>query len=141
MSLHPITATADQMPWTPGSQALGESVLYEGKETVHFKVLSDRRSEGGGMAQIVRFSPPPGMLIKIVANARSDEHIYILSGGHGDKSGRQRLFPGDYLLHPTGLAHGAFLAIETIVFQVYNGEPDELIEFGVLPICGHNGAA
>ena len=89
------------------------------------------------MAQIVRFSPPSGMLIKVVANARSDEHIYILSGGHGDKSGRQRLFPGEYLLHPQGLAHGAFLAIETTVFQVYSGELDELLDYQILPIGGY----
>ena len=136
MSLHPITATPERMPWIPGSQALGELSLFQGKETVHFKVLSDRRSEGGGMAQIVRFSPPPGMLIKIVANARSEEHIYILSGGHCDKSGRQRLFPGDYLLHPKGLAHGAFLAIETTVFQVSSGEPDELLDFQMIAANG-----
>ena len=136
LSLHPIIATPEQIPWIPGSQALGDLSLFQGEETVHFKVLSDRRSEGGGMAQIVRFSPPPGMLIKIVANARSDEHIYILAGGHGDKSGRQRLFPGDYLLHPAGLAHGAFLAIETTGYQVYSGEPDEIVYFQVLPIGG-----
>ena len=67
MSLHPIIATPERMPWIPDSQALGELSLFQGEETVHFKVLSDRRSEGGGMAQIVRFSPPPGMLIKIAA--------------------------------------------------------------------------
>jgi hypothetical protein len=33
-----------------------------------------------------------------------------------------------------GLAHGAFLTIETTVFQVYSGEPDELIDFQILPI-------
>lgn len=33
------------------------------------------------MAQIVRFSPPSGMLMKVLAIAGSDEHIYILSGG------------------------------------------------------------
>ncbi|WCE95211.1 cupin domain-containing protein [Acidithiobacillus ferriphilus] len=136
MPLHPITAIPDQLAWIPGSQALGDVSLFQGEETIHVKILSDRRSEGGGMAQIVRFSPPSGMLIKIVANARSDEHIYILSGGHGDKSGRQRLFPGVYLLHPQGLAHGAFLAIETTVFQVYSGEPDELLDYQVLPISG-----
>ncbi|OCB03267.1 hypothetical protein BBC27_08720 [Acidithiobacillus ferrivorans] len=136
MSLHPIMASSEQIPWTAGSQALGDISLFQDTETVHFKMLSDRRSEGGGMAQIVRFSPPAGMLIKIVANARSDEHIYILSGGHGDKSGRQRLYPGDYLLHPKGLAHGAFLAIETTVFQVYSGEPDELVDFKIVAIDG-----
>ncbi len=136
MSLHPITATSDQIPWTPGSQALGAQSLFHGHETVHFKILSDRRTEGGGMAQIVRFSPPAGMLIKIVANARSDEHIYILSGGHCDKSGRQRLFPGDYLLHPEGLAHGAFLAIETRAFVVYSGEADELLDFQIIAASG-----
>ncbi len=139
MSLHPITATPDQMPWIPGSEALGEQVLFRGQETVHFKILSDRRAEGGGLAQIVRFSPPAGTLIKIVANARSDEHIYILTGGHCDKSGRQRLFPGEYLLHPEGLAHGAFLGIETIAYQIYSGEPDELLEFQILPFARTTG--
>ena len=71
-----------------------------------------------------------------MANARSDEHIYNLSGGHCDKSGQQRLFPGDYLLHPKGLAHGAFLAVETSAFVVYSGEGDELLDFQIIAANG-----
>lgn len=43
-------------------------------------------------------------------------------------------FPGDYLLHPAGMAHGAFLTIATMAFQVYIGESDELVDFALMPL-------
>jgi hypothetical protein len=39
------------------------------------------------MAYIVRFGLPEGRLIKIVAVARSEEHVYILEGGYCNKAG------------------------------------------------------
>ncbi|HQU14636.1 MAG: hypothetical protein B7Z66_04740 [Chromatiales bacterium 21-64-14] len=134
MPLRPLQLRTDEIPWTPGSAALGDLSVYQDQETVFVKPLSDRRGEGGGVAQVIRFRPPVGMLIKVLAVARSDEHIYILQGGHCDKAGRQRLFPGDYLLHPNGHRHGAFLAVETIAFVAYTGEPDELISYEILPL-------
>jgi hypothetical protein len=58
--------------WSPGSPLYGAAAVYEGRELVEVKVLSDRRAEGGGIAFLVKFMPPAGKLIKIVAVARSD---------------------------------------------------------------------
>jgi len=52
--------------WVP---FYGRAAIYEGKEVVQLKVLSDRRDQGGGIAWLVKFAPPPGKLIKIVAIA------------------------------------------------------------------------
>lgn len=136
MALLPLYLKPDDLPWTPGSTLLGDSVLYGGQETVFIKRLSDRREQGEGVAQIIRFCPPPQRLIKVLAIAGSDEHIYILSGGHCDKSGRQKQFPGYYMLHPRGHRHGAMLAVETTALVVYTGEPDELIDFQIVPVSG-----
>ena len=132
MAMLPLYVKPDDLPWTPGSTLLGDIVLYNGQETVFAKRLSDRREQGEGVAQIVRFSPPPGTLMKVLAIAGSDEHIYILSGGHCDKSGRQRQFPGHYMLHPRGHRHGAMFVVETTALIVYTGEPDELIDFQII---------
>ena len=59
----------------------GDGAFYDGKPVLEVKTLSDRRAEGGGVAHLLRASPPPGKLIKIVAVARSDEHVFNLSGG------------------------------------------------------------
>ena len=134
MALLPLYVNPDNLPWTPGSALLGASALYGGQETVFVKRLSDRREQGEGVAQIVRFSPPSGMLMKVLAIAGSDEHIYILSGGHCDKSGRQRQLPGHYMLHPRGHRHGAMFAMETTALVIYTGEPDELIDFQIVPL-------
>ncbi|GEM_PF-5714309 len=75
--------------WQPGSGQFGESSIYQGTQLSHLKVLSDRRDEGGGVAFLLRFSPPQGKLMKLVAVARSDEHIYVLEGGYCDKLGQQ----------------------------------------------------
>lgn len=122
----------DEMAWTPGSPFYGPSSIYEGQELVTLKILSDRRSEGGGIAFLVRFSPPPGKVIRIVAVARSDEHIFSLKGGHGTKSGRQLRFPGHYGLNPRGKVHSAHIGTETVGLVVYTGEPDEVRSFEVV---------
>jgi hypothetical protein len=85
------TATVD---WSPGNPIYGPSSVYEGREPVQLKILSDRRSGGGGMACVVKFAPPEGKTIKIVAVARSDEHVFHLEGGYGTRAGRQLRFPG-----------------------------------------------
>jgi hypothetical protein len=80
---------ADEMPWSPGSPLFRPSSIHEGKELVTIKILSDRRGEGAGIALLMKFAPPPGKVIRIVAVARSDEHIFALEGGRGTKSGQQ----------------------------------------------------
>ena len=73
--------------WTAGTLFYGPAAMYQGKDIVQLKILSDRRSEGGGIAWLAKFSPPPGKLIKIVATALSDEHVFNLEGGRVTKSG------------------------------------------------------
>ena len=66
------------MEWTSAVPFYGPAAVQEGQDVVRLKVLlSDRRAEGGGIAWLVKFSPPPGKLIKIVATALSDEHIFL----------------------------------------------------------------
>ena len=57
------------MDWSSGVPFYGPAAVYDGKDIVQLKVLSDRRKEGGGIAWLVRMTPPPGKLIKIVAVA------------------------------------------------------------------------
>jgi hypothetical protein len=74
--------------WTGGAPFYGPAAVHRGKDIVQLKILSDRRSEGGGIAWLAKFSPPPGKLIKIVATALSDEHVFNLTGGRVTKSGQ-----------------------------------------------------
>ena len=83
-STHVDIETAE---WTPGVPFYGPAAVYDGRDIVQLKVLSDRRAEGGGIAWLAKFSPPPGKLIKIVATALSDEHVFNLEGGRGTKTG------------------------------------------------------
>src|SRR5690348_18323513 len=120
-----------EIDWAPGSPLYGPASIHEGNETVLLKVLSDRRREGGGTAYLLRFLPPAGKVIKIVAVARSDEHIFGLEGGRGTKSGEQLRFPGTYGLNPKGKHHSAFIGTETIGLVVYTGEPDEILAYEI----------
>ena len=85
-----IHVDIDEAEWTPGLPFYGPAARYDGKDIVQLKVLSDRRAEGGGIAWLGKFSPPPGKLIKIVAIALSDEHVFNLEGGRATKSGAPR---------------------------------------------------
>src|SRR5437870_5560256 len=127
-----ITLSTQAQEWTLASYRFGESSTYHGAQLTQEKVLSDCRGEGGRIAFLLKFSPPTGKLVKLVATARSDEHIYILEGGYCDKVGRQWRFPGDYGLNPKGHVHGAFIGRETVGLVVYSGEPDEVHEFAVI---------
>src|SRR6516165_5312794 len=60
--------------WTPGTPFYGPAAVYDGKQIIQLKVLSDRRSEGGGIAWLAKFSPPPGKLIKIVPSRPGEFH-------------------------------------------------------------------
>ena len=131
MTLSALFQKTNEMPWVPASVLFGEKLLVDGEDVIFLKILSDRRAEGGGVAEISMFSPPPGKRIRIKAVAESDEHVYILEGGHDDGSGKQIRFPGDYLLHPKGLPHSAILSRETIALVIYAGEPDRVTKFRV----------
>jgi hypothetical protein len=114
------------MPWMPGTEMYGPAALYRGEPILELKTLSDRRGEGGGVAYLLRATPPAGKLIKIVAVARSDEHVFNLSGGRANKAGKPVGAPGGYALNPKGQPHSAMIAAETTSLVIYAGEPDEV---------------
>ena len=124
----------DTAPWTVGTTFCGQAAIYEGKELVQVRMLSDRRDEGGGSAWLVKFSPPPGKLIKIIATAQSDEHVFNLEGGRGTKTGQPVRSSGGYTLNPKGQPHSAFIGQETVAFVVYSGELDEIHSMEVVDI-------
>jgi len=123
------------MEWTSAVAFYGPAAVHDGKEVVQLKVLSDRRSEGGGIAWLVKFTPPPGKLIKIVATALSDEHIFSLQGGRSTKSGQRAQGAGGYGLNPKGQPHSAMIAAETMALVIYAGEPDEIKSMEIVDIA------
>ena len=128
-STHVDVAGAD---WTSAVPFYGPGAVYDGREVITLKVLSDNRENGGGIAWLARFSPPPGRLIKIVAKALSDEHVFNVEGGRGTKSGGATRSSGGYTLNPKGQPHSAFIGTETISLIVYRGEPDEIVSLEVV---------
>jgi hypothetical protein len=123
------------MEWTSAVPFYGPAAVHDGQEVVQLKVLSDRRSEGGGIAWLVKFTPPPGKLIKIVATALSDEHIFSLQGGRSTKSGQRAQGAGGYGLNPKGQPHSAMIAAETMALVIYAGEPDEIKSMEIVDIA------
>src|SRR5258707_15638921 len=103
-----------EMEWASAVPFYGPAAVYQGKDIVQLKVLSDRRREGGGIAWLVKFTPPAKKLIKIVATARSDEHIVSLQGGRSTKSGQPAQGSGGYGLNSKGQPHSAMIASETM---------------------------
>ncbi len=131
----------DAIPWTAGTAFCGPGAIWNGHEIVQVKLLSDRRSEGGGSAWLVKFSPPPGKLIKIIATARSDEHAFGLEGGRTTKAGEPTRAPAGYWLNTEGQPHSAFIAEESIAFVLYTGAVDEVHSLEVIDIAAAPGAA
>ena len=82
----------------------------------------------------MRFQPPPGKLIKIVATALSDEHVFALQGGRGTKSGQPAQGAGGYSLNPQGQPHSAMIGRETVSLVIYSGEPDEIKSIDVVDL-------
>jgi len=123
------------MDWTCAVPFYGPAAVHDGKDIVQLKILSDRRAEGGGIAWLVRFLPPPGKLIKIVATALSDEHIFSLQGGRSTKSGQRAQGAGGYGLNPKGQPHSAMISSETVALVIYAGEPDEIKSMEIVDIA------
>jgi hypothetical protein len=123
------------MEWTSAVPFYGPAAVQDGKDIVQLKVLSDRRADGGGIAWLVKFSPPPGKLIKIVATALSDEHIFSLQGGRSTKSGQRAQGSGGYGLNPKGQPHSAMISSETEALVIYAGEPDEIKSMEIVDIA------
>ena len=120
--------------WVSGVTFYGPGAVYEGRDIVQLKILSDRRAEGGGIAWLGKFSPPPGKLIKIVATALSDEHVFNLAGGRATKSGAPARDAGGYTLNPEGQPHSALIAEETVSLVIYRGEPDEIVSLEIVDV-------
>jgi hypothetical protein len=123
------------MDWSSDVPFYGPAAVYDGKDIVQLKLLSDRRKEGGGIAWLVKMTPLPGKLIKIVAVALSDEHVFSLQGGHSTKSGERTQGSGGYGLNPKGQPHSAMIAEEMMALVIYAGEPDEIRSMEVLNIA------
>ena len=125
----------EDVDWTSAVPFYGPGAVYHDQEIVRLKVLCDRRHEGGGITWIVKFAPPAGKLIKIIAVALSDEHVFILKGGRTTKSGRPTKTSGGYSLNPKGQHHSAMIASEMTAFVVYVGEPDDVRSIEVVDIA------
>ena len=132
METDAIFIRTPDMDWTPASSIYGESVLYNGKEIIFFKQLTNRLEKGKGVAYLVKFLPPEGKMIRTVAVARSDEHVYILEGGHCFRNGEWKFFSGDYVLNPEGHPHAALVNIETTALVICTGKTDEIKEITVI---------
>jgi len=128
-----ILVDPDQMEWGPATEFYGPAAVHQGRDIVQLKVLSDRRSEGGGIAWLVHWLPPPGKLIKIVATALSDEHVFTLAGGgRVTKSGSPVRAGRSYSLNPEGQPHSALVGEEAIRLVIYRGEPDAVHSLEVI---------
>ena len=92
------------------------------------------RADGSGIAWFNKWSPPPGKLIKIVATALSDEHVFNLAGGRVTKSGQPARASGGYTLNPKGQPHSALIGTETVSLIIYRGEPDEIVSMEVVDL-------
>lgn len=132
VSIHVDPEAAD---WTSGAPFYGPAAVYEGRDIVELKILSDRRCDGGGIAWLAKFTPPPGKLIKIVATALSDEHVFNLEGGRATKAGQPARSSGGYTLNPKGQPHSAFIGTQTTSLIVYTGEPDEIVSLEIVDIA------
>ena len=124
-----------EMDWASAVPFYGPAAVHDGKDIVQLKVLSDRRQEGGGIAWLVKMTPPPGKLIKIVATALSDEHVFNLQGGRSTKSGQPAQRSGGYGLNPKGQPHSAMIAQETTALVIYAGEPDRIDSMEVVDVA------
>ena len=125
----------NEMDWASAVPFYGPAAVWLGKDVVQLKVLSDRRADGGGIAWLVKFTPPPGKLIKIVATALSDEHVFNLQGGRSTKSGQPAQRSGGYGLNPKGQPHSAMIAQETTALVIYAGEPDRIDSMEVVDVA------
>ena len=124
----------ENVDWTSAVPFYGPGAVYHGQEIVQLKILCDRRHEDGGITWIVKFTPPSGKLIKIIAVALSDEHVFILDGGRTTKSGRPSKTSSGYSLNPKGQPHSAMIASEMTALIVYVGEPDDVKSIEVVDI-------
>src|SRR5262249_14723217 len=124
----------EKTEWTPGAPFYGPAAMHQDNDIVQLKIISGRRSERCGIAMRAKFYPPPCKLIKIVATALSDEHVFNLTGGRATKSGLPARASGGYTLNPKGQPHSALIATETVSLVIYRGEPDEIVSMELVDV-------
>ena len=130
-----IHVDMDSAEWTPGSAYKGPDALYQGQEVFYRKMLSDRRQEGGGLAVLSKICPLPRKMVKTVAVARPEEHVFNLRGSRVNKSGKPIEAPGSsYTLNPTGQPHSAMITNENIALVIYSGETDDVKSVEIVDI-------
>jgi hypothetical protein len=122
------------MQWTSAVPFYGPAAIHEGKAVVQLKVLSDRRRKGGGIAWLVKFSPPPGKLIKIRRNCTLRRARLQPGRWSKHQSGKPAQSSGGYSLNPKGQPHSAMIAEESVSLIVYAGEPDEINSLEIVPV-------
>ncbi|MEO6146427.1 MAG: hypothetical protein ABIT70_05140 [Sulfuriferula sp.] len=125
----------ENVEWTSAVPFYGPGAVYQGQEIVQLKVLCDRRHEDGGITWVVKFTPPAGKLIKIIAVALSDEHVFILDGGRTTKSGRPSKTSSGYSLNPKGQPHSAMIAAKMTALIIYVGDPDDVKSIEIVDIA------
>lgn len=130
-----LRVNIDEVEWTSAVPFYGSGAVHDDQEIVQLKILCDRRHEGGGISWIVKFIPPLGKLIKIVAVALSDEHVFNLEGNLATKSGHPTKASGGYRLNPKGQPHSAMIASEMSALVIYTGEPDDVRSIEVVDIA------
>ena len=130
-----INLDTEAIAWASGTSLFGPGAVWNGCDLVQIKTLSDRRADGEGVAYLFRFIPPADKAIRIVAVARSDEHIFNLQGGRGTKSGEKLRLSGNYGLNPRGKPHSAFISAETTALVIYTGEPDDVRSIDVIDLA------
>ena len=74
-------------------------------------------------------------MVKTVAVARSEEHVFNLRGGRVNKSGKPIEAPDhSYTLNPTGQPQSAMIATENIALVIYSGETDDVKSVEIVDI-------
>jgi hypothetical protein len=134
VSMKAAKIVTDQLDWKVFAGPGGRLAEHNGVPFAYIKELSDRRKDGRGYAYLLRLVPPPDRLVRIIAVARSDEHVFLLEGGYCNKAGELIASPGAYGLNVEGSPHSAFCAIETVGYVVCTGEPDEIRGLDIVPI-------
>ena len=130
--MHSIKLDTEAMDWTPGSPLYGPGAICKAANWCRSRSSATAAPRAKASPSSSASLPPEGKVIRIIAVAQSDEHIFNLEGGRGTKSGERLRFSGNYGLNPRGKPHSAFIGTETMALLVYTGEPDEIRSIDVI---------
>lgn len=118
-----INVDTPTLDWQPAQEVFpGYVIEGAGSEHGAFVKVLRRPEDGGGCWHVIlKFSPPAGKAIRIVATAASDEEVFVLQ----DASGHDR--EGSYSCNPAGLRHGQTATADLVALVHYHGDPDDII--------------